>query len=133
MIGTLCCLLALLIALYYYLIGTYNFWEKRGVPGPKPRLIFGTMKDVILYKMFLGDYIKRVYDTYDADTPLIGIFKRRTPILIIKDTELIKDVLIRDASLFSDRAFNPCVKVHVPSQRRSLYFSPVRMSIRSND
>lgn len=101
-----------LLMFYRYLIATFDFWKKRGIPGPKPVLPFGTMKDAIFRKNFMGHYIKDIYDAYDK-TPFIGMFKMREPVLIIKDPKIIKDVLLKDSSIFCNRQMDLCKKVRL--------------------
>lgn len=101
-----------LLMLYRYLTATFDFWKQRGIPGPKPILLFGTMKDVILRKVFNGIYIKDLYNAYE-NTSFIGIFKMREPVLIIKDPKIIKDVLIEDSSIFYNRNMDLCTKVRI--------------------
>ncbi|XP_017888037.1 probable cytochrome P450 6a14 [Ceratina calcarata] len=98
----ICGLVALVLGFYYYFISTFEFWKIRGVPGPKPVPVFGNIKETMLLRLSMADYLKRIYKEYENE-PVIGIFTRRTPILILKDMELIKDVLIRDFSKFADR------------------------------
>ncbi|XP_024882391.1 cytochrome P450 6k1-like, partial [Temnothorax curvispinosus] len=81
---------------------TFDFWKSRGVSGPRPIPGFGTFKNVVLGKVSLSDYMKKLYNDY-KDEPLIGIFAGRTPILIVKHPDLIKDILIKDFSIFPDR------------------------------
>jgi len=100
----LCGVTAVILILYYYLTSTFDFWKSRGIPGPRPILGFGNFKDVILTNISLGDYLTKVYNAY-KDEPLIGIFDRKTPILIVKDLDLIKDILIKDFAKFADRGF----------------------------
>jgi len=100
----LCGFTAVILILYYYLTSTFNFWKSRGIPGPRPIPGFGNFKDVILTNISLGDYLTKVYNAY-KDEPLIGIFDRKTPILIVKDLDLIKDILIKDFAKFADRGF----------------------------
>lgn len=98
----------ILCLLYYYFTATFNFWKKRNVPGPPPKLFFGTIKDVILGKTTYKKYIKDVYDAYE-NAPFVGLFNVRDPILMIKDPEFIKNVFIKDAEIFSERGvFNVC-------------------------
>ncbi|XP_067217130.1 cytochrome P450 6B1-like [Linepithema humile] len=97
--------IAFFLALYYYYKIKFNFWKKRGVPGPEPILFFGTMKDVILQRMSRKDYHKKIYNTYKSE-PLIGFFDQTVPILMVNNPELIKDVLITDSAIFSRRGFN---------------------------
>lgn len=101
----------LLILIYRYLTKTFNHWEKCGVPGPKPILLFGTMKDVIFRKVFIGKYIKNLYDAYENE-PFIGYFNMREPILMIRDPKIVKDVFIKDSSIFYNRyTIHMCTKV----------------------
>ena len=108
----LCGIVAVIIALYYYLTSTFNFWKSRDVQGPQPIPGFGNLKDVLLAKIHLGDYVTKIYNEYKNEA-LIGIFSRKTPILIVKDLDLIKDVLIKDFTCFSDRGFPVTEKVRI--------------------
>ncbi|XP_029175229.1 cytochrome P450 6j1-like [Nylanderia fulva] len=98
----LCGILVILLAIYYYLTSTFDFWKLRGIRGPQPIPIFGNFKDVMLAKKYLGDYVTKIYNDY-KDEPMIGIFTTRIPVLIIKDPNLIKDILIKDFTKFVDR------------------------------
>ncbi|KOC58959.1 Cytochrome P450 6a2 [Habropoda laboriosa] len=98
----LCGVAALLLALYYYSTSTFDFWKNRGVVGPRPIPFFGTSKDLMFAKISVAEYTKNIYDKYKNE-PLIGLYHGRLPLLILNDPEIIKDVLIRDFSKFSDR------------------------------
>jgi len=98
----LCGIVALILAVYYYLTSTFDFWKSRGVRGPRPIPGFGNFKDVFSIKISPGDYLTKVYNDY-KDERLIGIFVMRTPVLIVKDPDLIKDVLIKDFLKFANR------------------------------
>ncbi|XP_053982814.1 uncharacterized protein LOC128878552 [Hylaeus volcanicus] len=100
-----CGIAALILAAYYYFVSPYDFWKIRNVPGPKPAPPFGNIKDVMLLRTSLADYLKKLYEEY-RNEPMIGIFTRRTPVLILHDSDAIKDVLIRDFSKFADRGIN---------------------------
>lgn len=95
-------IILLFLAIYYYFTSTFDFWKVRGVPGPKPIPIFGNIKNVMLLKTSMCHYLKKLCEEYKHE-PMIGIFTRKTPILIIQDPDLIKDVLIRDFSKFANR------------------------------
>lgn len=107
----LCGVVALFLFLYYYLTSTYDFWEKRGVKGPKPSLVTGNFAPFILGKMSLADLSKQLYNEFPSE-PIIGVFARRTPILYIKDLDVVKTVLIKDFSAFADRGMKIHEKVH---------------------
>ncbi|KAL0110962.1 hypothetical protein PUN28_012778 [Cardiocondyla obscurior] len=111
----LCGISTVIIVLYYFLTSTYDFWTSHGVRGPKPIIGFGNFKDVILNKTFLGDFIKNIYDAYKNE-PMIGIFTAKTPVLILRDPNLIKDVLIKDFSHFANRGRTIFEKIEPLSQ-----------------
>jgi cytochrome P450 family 6 len=115
MIEILIGIIVLFLGAYYYLSSTYDFWHSRGVPGPKPMLVFGNFKDIILNKISIGDYLLNEYKNY-KNTGMFGIFSHRRPILILKDPEFIKSVLIKDFSNFSDRGQKIFEKIDPLSQ-----------------
>ncbi|KAF7395383.1 hypothetical protein HZH68_009433 [Vespula germanica] len=112
-----CTVVAVTLALYYYLTSTFNFWKERGVAGPRPYPLVGNIARTMFGKISMGDYLKELYDKPEfKNEPLIGIFTRRTPILIVKDPEMIKDVLIKDFSKISDRGITVFEKIEPLSQ-----------------
>lgn len=106
----LCGILAVILTLYYYFTSTFDFWKSRGIPGPQPVPLFGNVKDVMLARKAMSDHLMEIYKNY-KDEPVIGVFARRTPILVVKDPDLIKDILIKDFSSFADRGLTVHEKV----------------------
>ncbi|XP_076642889.1 putative cytochrome P450 6a14 [Halictus rubicundus] len=98
----LCAVLVLLLAVYYYLSSMNNYWTKLGIAGPKPTLLLGNLKSTTLGQLSMSDATKKIYDEYKGKQ-VVGIFSGTTPVLIVNDLDLIKDVLISDFSLFASR------------------------------
>lgn len=96
---------AIFLALYYYLTSKFDFWKNRGVSGPRPVPFFGNAKDVLLRKIGIGSFIAELYKRYDNES-MFGIFIGRSPNLVLRDLDLIKDVLIKDFSIFDNRGLN---------------------------
>lgn len=93
----------LFLAVYYYLTSSFNFWKKQNVPGPTPSIFGGNLKDVILGRNHLCLTIKKYYDDFKCE-PVVGLFSfKNDPVLLLRDPDLIKDVLIKDFNVFSDR------------------------------
>lgn len=90
------------LSIYYFLVQPYDFWRNRGVKGPRPELLFGNTKDLLFRRVNLADFLQKVCQKFH-DEPMIGIYTRRTPILVLNDPELIKDVLIRNFPTFGHR------------------------------
>ncbi|XP_015598815.1 cytochrome P450 6A1 [Cephus cinctus] len=98
------------LLIYYYLTKNYGFWKQRGVVGPVPSVPFGNIKDTILGKFAFGILLKQFYDKYKGEQ-MVGIFVRSTPALVLRDPELIKDVLIKDFTVFANRGLKHNAKV----------------------
>ncbi|CAD1474802.1 unnamed protein product, partial [Heterotrigona itama] len=112
----LCGVVALFLAFYYYSVSAFDFWKSRGVRGPKPVFFFGNTIDVMFARIPIAYYIKSLYEEYKNE-PMVGLYMRRSPVLILKDPELIKDVMIKDFVKFSDRGFT----VHERTEPLSLH------------
>lgn len=109
-LGALGFVAAILFLLYYYVTYKFDFWRKRGVQGPKPIPFFGNFLDVFLTKASVSDCFTNAYFNY-KDEPLVGMFLGSTPLLVVKDPDLIKDVLIKDFPCFADRTLGPVDEV----------------------
>ncbi|XP_011301578.1 probable cytochrome P450 6a14 [Fopius arisanus] len=108
-------MLALVGIFYYWSISTFSFWKDRGVPGPKPLPLLGNFKDVLAGKISIGPWLLSFYTDYPKE-PMVGIFIRRRPILVLRDLDLIRDILIRDFSKFADRGLKTFEKAEPLSQ-----------------
>lgn len=105
----------LFLVLYYYVTMTFDFWSSRGIPGPKPIPVLGNFKKILLNTLSLGDYLTEEYHKFKNE-PMFGIFARRTPVLVVRDPEYIKDILIKDFTSFSDRGMTIHEKIEPLSQ-----------------
>ncbi|XP_043597838.1 probable cytochrome P450 6a14 [Bombus pyrosoma] len=106
---------AILLAIYYYYTSVYDTWKNRGVPGPKPSMFVGNFLDILLKRQALATIVRNFYNEYKSE-PVFGIYEGTSPVLVINDLDLIKDVLIRDFSLFVDRGFKVLEKIEPLSQ-----------------
>lgn len=111
----LCIVAAFVLLFYYYMNTTFNYWKIRGVKGPRPLPLFGNVMDIMLRKKIMAEYLIELCKTYKNE-PYIGIFIRSTPILVLKDPQLIKSVLIKDFSYFPQRHLSVTEKVEPLSQ-----------------
>ena len=95
---------AVVLAIYYYHASIYNYWKNRGIPGPKSGMFLGSFWGIITRKYAVATAVKNWYNEFKHQR-VFGIYEGRTPLLVINDLELVKDVLIRDFSIFVDRGF----------------------------
>ncbi|CAG2108956.1 unnamed protein product [Medioppia subpectinata] len=84
--------------IYRYYTRNFNYFTKMGVNGPKPVIIFGNLWELLFTSKDKLD-IKRVRK-YGK---LFGIFDGNKPLLQIADPVLIKQILVKDFHMFTDR------------------------------
>ena len=96
---------AIFIGLYFHFTRNFNFWHKLGVPYVKPTPFVGNLKDCVLLKTTIGEQLQRIYNE-QSDKPYVGIFSFDKPSLLIRDVELVKNILVKDFQTFVDRTFS---------------------------
>lgn len=96
-------LLALAVSLFcYYIQSTHNHWQKLNIPHLRPIPFFGNTVKYVLQQETFQLTIHQLYKDL-GDVPFGGIFHMREPLLIIKDPQLITDILVKDFKTFPNR------------------------------
>lgn len=89
---------------YFYCKHKLDYWKRRGIPQlKKPNLLFGHFKDAVLFKSPPGFYLGELYKK--TELPFVGFYIFHKPTLLLRDPEIIKQILIKDFNNFSDRNF----------------------------
>lgn len=109
-------LLAIITFLYWHFTKTFNHWTKRGVEFEKPVILFGNIKDRMLFRKSFHEF---QLDTYKKFKGLryAGLFEGKRPSLMLLDPELIKCVMVRDFEHFVDR---PTFRLRSPDYIRNM-------------
>ncbi|GBP56873.1 Cytochrome P450 6B7 [Eumeta japonica] len=89
---------------YYWLKTKYSYWHKKNVVGPTPTPVVGTFGPVFLRKKTATQLITEIYNRYPNEK-YFGIYQGTSPALVLRDIELIKQVMIKDFVQFQDRGF----------------------------
>jgi cytochrome P450 family 6 len=89
-------------SLYYYFTAHFNYWEEKGVPYLKPVPFFGNLMEMALHRKTQAEGFRQLYQKLDGHM-FGGLFQTRIPMIMFRDPELIKHVLIKDFSHFHDR------------------------------
>ena len=95
-------LITICICLYAYFTRNFNFWKQHGVTYVQPVPFLGNLKDVFLQKTSIGFFLKKLYHQYKGEK-YIGIFSFDSPAIVIRDLDIIKNILVKDSQIFSDR------------------------------
>ncbi|KAK2587190.1 hypothetical protein KPH14_002935 [Odynerus spinipes] len=98
-------LVLIVSVLYIYVKYKLSYWSKRGVKTPPVHPIFGNLKDTITFKKPPGVVLQEIYQSADPDDPYIGFYILHKPALMIRDIDLIKQIMVKDFDIFSNRVF----------------------------
>jgi len=90
--------------LYFHFTRNFNFWQKVGIPYVKSTPLVGNLKDCVLLKTTIGEQLQRIYKEH-SDKPYVGIFSFDKPSLLIRDLELVKNILVKDFQNFMQLTF----------------------------
>jgi hypothetical protein len=84
--------------IYWYSTSTFNYWKEKGIPHLKPEPGFGNTRRMF-FKISHAEQFKIFYDKFDGK-PFCGVFQFRSPILVVRNPDLIKLVMVKDFSYF---------------------------------
>ncbi|XP_069694675.1 probable cytochrome P450 6a13 [Periplaneta americana] len=94
------------LILYWYSTATFGYWRKRGVKSLKPVPLFGNVKKFALRQRSPALVFQDLYNQFSGER-YGGIHQARTPVLLIRDPELIKQVLVKDFACFPGKGTHP--------------------------
>ncbi|XP_011869801.1 PREDICTED: probable cytochrome P450 6a13 [Vollenhovia emeryi] len=96
--------LIFLIVLYVCLTKNSKYWQKRGVPcadGALPGV--GHLWDVVTMKKTVSECCRKIYNE-NRDHSMVGFYNFTTPVLMVREPELVKTVLQTSFGSFHDNA-----------------------------
>ena len=92
------------ILAYYASLFMNTYWKRKGIAYIPASPIFGNLKEVLFAKKSAAEAFGDFYFHPDAkDRPFVGINTFHKPALVIRDPELVKRILVKDFSQFSNR------------------------------
>ncbi|XP_067009302.2 probable cytochrome P450 6a14 [Anabrus simplex] len=99
-------LLALTGALFgfltWYFNSNFDYWKKRGVHYLKPEPFFGNLREALTVRKSMAESLRDLYNRFEGHR-FGGAFRLRYPFLIVRDPELIKQILVKDFQYFQGR------------------------------
>lgn len=96
----------LTITLAYVILNrTYTYWHRKGFrTAPGCSLFFGHLKHVLFMRESFSETLVRLYKS--TNEPYIGVYSLLRPVLLVRDLELARMILIRDFTNFTDRGIH---------------------------
>lgn len=90
---------AIVLAIYHYLVGILKFFEKHGIPYMKPQILVGNMGPVVFRSRSVAEQVKKIYDSH-PDAKYVGFYDFTIPTIMLRDPELIKYVTVKNFDNF---------------------------------
>lgn len=97
-------IIILLSVIYRYLTSRFDLWKKLGISGPKPIALYGNLKSPSWGLKDTNSFLVETYNKYKNE-PLVGVFLLKRPALILRDPDIISDILIKNFNSWMDRGF----------------------------
>ncbi|KAL5286037.1 hypothetical protein ACFFRR_007615 [Megaselia abdita] len=87
--------------IFLYFRNQYKYFEDIGIEYDKATPILGTFKNMILQRESALDNMESVYNKFSSG--IVGIFDMKNPAFLIRNPEVIRQVLIKDFDNFHNR------------------------------
>jgi cytochrome P450 family 9 len=89
------------LAMYIRLKRKNKYWSERGVKQGSPVIIFGDKWRAISHNQSLAAWVQKIYN-YSSTDRYCGAYDFMSPALVLRDPDLIKDILVKDFDHFVD-------------------------------
>lgn len=87
---------------YVFAKRRYTYWERKGFKSlPNPSWIFGHFWSTFTQQEQISAFLEKAYKT--TTDPFVGIYSIFRPILLVRDPEIVRTILIKDFQYFTDR------------------------------
>ena len=91
--------------LYWYGYGRFQLFKQLGIPGPTPNLFVGNLFQVI--KDYPDKLYMFVHDNLNKYGGVFGYYGPDSPIYVVSDPEMLKEIMVKKFSTFPSR-FQVC-------------------------
>jgi cytochrome P450 family 6 len=95
----------ILATVYIYIKSSYSYWTKLGIPTCNPIVPFGDFFEQVVKNASFQGKITELYKAFEG-YKYVGLYGLGKRILLVRDMDLIKDILVKDFSHFHDRGVN---------------------------
>lgn len=82
-----------------------SYWSSKSITAPKPFLFFGNLWTFVIGKKHYAETFDDIYRKY-KDASFVGFYKIfNQPAILVRDLDLIKNVMLKDFNNFIDNDF----------------------------
>ncbi|KAK3911810.1 Cytochrome P450 6a8 [Frankliniella fusca] len=94
---------AVVLAIYYYMTSTADFFAKRNIPYLEPTPFIGSSADALLSRRWRGKVWQDWYNYAKTNGhKFLGVFLGRRPVLVVCDVDMVKTILVKDFQYVMD-------------------------------
>nr|QBC73082.1 cytochrome P450 mono-oxygenase [Osmia bicornis] len=101
MIWTIIVASVVVLAIYHFTSKRYAYFEERGIPYLKAFPFLGSLWKVVLMRASFAATVQQMYNLY-SEAKYVGCFDFLTPVILLRDPELIKSVMIKNFDHFPE-------------------------------
>lgn len=95
-------LMILFITLYLLTKRHYNKWQRLHIPYDVPCIPYGSLLKVKRKELHFALALSEIYERFPHER-FVGIFLLFKPVLLVRDVELVRQIMIADFAKFHDR------------------------------
>ena len=129
-VADLLILISTIIITYFLLMQNFQYWKKRGVLQINPKPIFGNFARCCFMRMSAGLVLKEFYEKSDG-LRYMGFYVFNKPCFLLRDPDLIKQILLRDFNFFADKYMEAGKSDHLGNSSLFLVKNPQWKILRS--
>ncbi|XP_043475349.1 cytochrome P450 6k1-like [Leptopilina heterotoma] len=90
------------VVFYLLMMRHFEYWTRKGVVQIKPVPIFGNFVKCFFMKISPGHWFKEFYEK-SKNLPYMGVYILNQPGLMLRDPNIIKQILLKDFNNFADK------------------------------
>jgi cytochrome P450 family 6 len=102
-----CILLFGFIGIYLYFTRNFKYWKNRGIKEIPPIPFIGNFGSIVFNKKPFVTTLQEFYKAGEGE-PCVGFYVIDKPYLLIRDPELVKNILIKDFNNFTNKNGKSC-------------------------
>jgi cytochrome P450 family 6 len=95
----------ILAVIYIYIKSSYSYWTKLGIPTYNPVVPFGNFSEAFVKNTGFQALLTEFYKAFEGHK-LGGLYGLTSRFLLVRDPDLIRDILVKDFDRFHDRGVN---------------------------
>ncbi|XP_055855871.1 cytochrome P450 6a8-like [Episyrphus balteatus] len=101
LLTVICGVITLISLVLFFVWNRLRYWKLRQIPHDEPLMFLGNMRP----NTHQSTPMNQLYKKYKGTGPFCGLYFFMTPAVLTLDLDLVKKVLIKDFTNFSDRGF----------------------------